>query len=453
MKQVITLSSQQLLSPQLRFDYASRAQVSELAFDGFKRWGPYDKNQPRNPSVNFAIIYPSWAMQEMNNVREAFQRGMHFFRGFQQFSHGIKISCFDPISINVTEDMSLVSQSVIYQNAIISLDERQYNLVFVIIPFSPRYILESPYYVAKTELSAKGIPCQLLTIQKLRNDEIFKWSLANIALQTYSKLGYIPWVVETNDQPNDLIIGIGQRIIRSNRIGQTKRFMGYTTAYQNNGAFLTFQGISGIDQKDNYCEQLSQSVSGGISAFHANQTGQGLPLADPDRVIIHSFKKVSDIEINAVEEGIKGCTQNHNLIPYALLHIDGSSNFLTFDNDHRTYLPKMGLSVWLGPLQALLLTEGRERYERQKMGFPSPLKIQMDSRSKLNEDLADAIPNLIHQIYDLSKVNWRGFNAAAVPITLSYSKLIAELIASCQDPELWEKIANAPTLRNKAWFL
>ena len=454
MKSMTILSSQHLPSPMLRFDYAIQTQISATPFDGFRRWGPYDKNQRRKTSIRCAVLYPFWATQEMRKLREAFTQGMFYFRGFQRFTHGISIQNFEAIPIQLRESTPLHEQAQAYKDVITELSvEQQYDIVFAVIPYSPRYMLESPYYTAKLELAAHGIPCQLVTAQLLRSDESLKWSLANAAMQVYAKLGNVPWVVETPNQPNDLIIGVGQRLIRSGRIGSMKRFMSFTTAYKNNGAFLTFQGIAGTGIEDDYLQQLSKAVEGGLVAHRTVQSKRGLSALDPDRVIFHTFKKVSAGEIEAIEEGIKAGSYNGQLLPYALIHIDGSNNFLSFDRDSNTFLPQSGHTVWLGPLQALLLTEGRERYDHRKLGFPSPLAVRLDSRSSLgNEDFAELFPSLISQIYGLSKVNWRGFNAAAIPVTLGYSRLIADLISSCRNPELWTAIAQSGGLRDKAWF-
>jgi hypothetical protein len=232
-----------------------------------------------------------------------------------------------------------------------------------------------------------------------------------------------------------------------------ERFLGFTTAYKNNGAFLSFQGIMGA-ASDDYYEQLSDAISSSLKAYREILLKQGAFVSDPERLVFHSFKKIGQEEINSIEGGIKLGSQEGGLIPYALIHIDSTGNFLIFDSDHRTYLPPRGYSVWLGPLQALLLSEGRERYEHRKMGFPSPLTIRIDHRSALNTDhLGDIFTDLLRQVYALSKVNWRGFNAAAIPVSLNYSRLIADLISSCQEPALWERIARAENLRDKAWFL
>ena len=317
----------------------------------------------------------------------------------------------------------------------------------------PRYVYESPYYAVKLTLSSYGIPCQLITLEKLQSDQIFKWSLANIALQVYAKLANVPWVVEAPEQPRDLIFGVGRREVKTERFGSSKRFMGYTTAYRNNGAFLTFNGIASTNTQDDYHQQLSEAVSSALCAYRNMQQKQNLPSGDPDRIIFHSFKKISADEIQAIETGIRRTSLGGTLIPYGLVHIDQYANYLVFDGGHKTFLPPSGYCVTLGPLHHLLLTEGRERYENRKLGFPAPLSVRLDQRSTLNGNLPDAALELTEQVYRLSKVNWRGFNAATTPITLGYSRLIANVVASCPDPDLWTKIASAENLRNRAWFL
>jgi hypothetical protein len=448
-------SSQQLPSPRLHFDYALRIQVSDMPFDGFRRWGPYDKNQPRKTQIRCAIMYPTWATNEARKLREAFLNGMSNFKGFSTFSRGITIAEFEEFPLEIPQDLPIPEQARMYREATAPFEEdAKWDLVFAAIPYTPRYVYDSPYYSVKLTLSTLGIPCQLATVEKLRSDETFKWSLANIALQAYAKLANVPWVVEAPDHPRDLILGVGRREVKAGRLGPSRRFMGYTTAYRNNGAFLTFNGIVPTDTQDDYCQQLSRAVSVALSTFRDTQQKQNLPPGNPDRIVFHSFKKVSHEEIEALETGIKLATLDGTCIPYALVHIDQSANYLLFDSGHRSLLPPSGYCVTLGPLQRLLLTEGRERYERRKRGFPTPLFVRLDPRSKLDENNLDEVAfGLTEQVHRLSKVNWRGFNAATIPITLGYSRLIADIIASCPDSEVWARIASAENLRNRAWFL
>jgi len=87
--------------------------------------------------------------------------------------------------------------------------------------------------------------------------------------------------------------------------------------------------------------------------------------------------------------------------------------------------------------------------ERRSRGVPKVLDIRMDKRSTMP---VDEFPYLIRQIYNFARVNWRGFNARAVPVTLNYSYLIARLIMEI-GPENWNRIISEGRLRDKAWFL
>jgi len=49
-------------------------------------------------------------------------------------------------------------------------------------------------------------------------------------------------------------------------------------------------------------------------------------------------------------------------------------------------------------------------------------------------------------------VNWRGFNAAAIPVTLNYPKLIATIVGEV-GADRWNQIIASGKLRDKAWFL
>jgi len=96
-----------------------------------------------------------------------------------------------------------------------------------------------------------------------------------------------------------------------------------------------------------------------------------------------------------------------------------------------------------------LLLDGRAGDQRRKVGVPRVLDIAMDKRSSLP---AEEFPNLVRQIHDFARVNWRGFNAAAIPVTVNYARLIAQLVLEV-GADHWNQIIAAGKLRDKAWFL
>jgi hypothetical protein len=73
----------------------------------------------------------------------------------------------------------------------------------------------------------------------------------------------------------------------------------------------------------------------------------------------------------------------------------------------------------------------------------------LDRRSKFGPQ---ELPRLLRQVVNFARINWRGFNAQAIPATLNYSHLIARLVAEI-GADRWSPIASAGRLRDKAWFL
>lgn len=74
----------------------------------------------------------------------------------------------------------------------------------------------------------------------------------------------------------------------------------------------------------------------------------------------------------------------------------------------------------------------------------------MDKSSDMD---LDEFPRLITQLYHFAYINWRGFNARVVPVTINYSQLIARDIASLESIDTWNDIVASGRLIDKAWFL
>lgn len=451
------LSSYQLRFPRLVFDYGLTTQISRDPMDGMRRFGPYDKRQPRKNPIRCAIVFPRWARNEAQRVLIAFRDGMFHFRGFSDLSRGIKIAEFSEHALDIGERAPAPQQSEEYRQSLEPLRSAfaDIDLVFVLLPTSTRFATDAPYAVAKVFFSKLGIPTQMIGANKVQNDEAFKWSLGNIALACYAKLGNIPWVIEDTGGSDDLIIGFGKRELREGRLGEIRRYFGFTTAYRNNGAFVTFQGLSPARTMENVGEQLEDAINTALGEYAKQQTGLGSPVVVPDRVILHSFKRIGPAEVTALENATRSVGKaTSKQIQYLLVHIEESESLYMFDTGDRTYLPEAGQVVKLGRRQAILLSEGRERYKKRKIGFPHPFRVTLDERSQVNGQEYDVVfEELLKQVFSLSKINWRGFNAASIPVTLNYSRLLAEVAGFCREDEDWQAIVEQERLKDKAWFL
>lgn len=451
------LSSYQLQFPRLVFDFGLTSQVSYDPLDGMRRFGPYDKRQHRKNPINCAIVFPRWAKKEAQRVVIAFRDGMFHFRGFRNFSHGINIDTFSEYTLDITYDATPSQQASEYRESLSRYQSAliESDLVFAVLPSSMKFTTDAPYSATKVFFGKLGIPTQMIGLNKVRSDQEFQWSLHNMALASYAKLGNIPWVIEDTHNSNDLIIGFGKRESREGRFGQIRRHFGFTTAYRNNGAFVTFQGLCPTRTEENLGEQLESAITASLRQYAIQQRRLGNLQIVPDRVILHSFKRIGPAEAAAVINATNYVQEaTSTRIQCLLVHIEESDSLYLFDTGDRTHLPEAGQVVKLGRRQAVLLTEGRERYNKRKIGFPHPFRVTLDDRSQVSRDEYDLVfGELLEQVLSLSKINWRGFNAAAIPVTLNYSRLIAEVAGFCQEEDDWKAIIEQEQLKDKAWFL
>ena len=211
--------------------------------------------------------------------------------------------------------------------------------------------------------------------------------------------------------------------------------VGFVTIFTYNGDFLLLNSAAPVIEWEEYLENLSKLLVGSIKEFK-------MKVGDPSKIILHLSKKPGKGEINAIENALD------KNIPYALIHINDSSNFRIFDSTHPTYVPPKGLMVRLSSHEALLVNRGRAN-GWAKIGVPRVLNVRMDKRSNINP--AEFL-DLVKHIHDLSYVNWRGFNAESIPITLNYSRLIARMIRDI-GAEKWNDIIARTKLRDKSWYL
>jgi argonaute family protein len=133
------------------------------------------------------------------------------------------------------------------------------------------------------------------------------------------------------------------------------------------------------------------------------------------------------------------------------LNLNSYSSYRIFDTTDFTYVPLIGLTVTLSFRQAILATDGRRQYsKRPYIGTPNMLEVTMDKESTMD---FKEFPRLVKQVYRFSYVNWRGFNARTIPVTINYPYLIARLVGNLEDVSKWNTIITNGKLIDKAWFL
>jgi argonaute-like protein implicated in RNA metabolism and viral defense len=427
------LSGETLQPPKLRFNASSPQAQHDNARQGLRRYGPYDAQRLAKDRVQCAIIYPRSLSHVKNTIVDGLVKGNGQFAGFRSlFRIPLEFAWERAIE---TESEGTVKEAVTAIN-------RDHRPDICVLVTSDRN--ETLYSSAKAILLGIGIPNQVVRAETIRNSRGLPWSLENIALQIYAKTGGTPWTVMSSLGSRELVIGVSRALDRNRNM-----VVGFITLFTHDGDYQLLYSLAprpiNWENLDEYRDALAQLI---VEAYQEYSKHQGAP----DKLIIHLCKRPGNFrEVAAVEQAMEALGKN---LPFALVHLNDDTSYRLFDTDHPTYVPQPGIKVDLNRYTALLFLDGRVpdgtgQEIRRKRGVPRILEVYLDRRSTIG---ADECPRLVQQVFDFARVNWRGFNAQAIPATLNYSYLVARLVSEI-GANNWNAIASSVSLRDKAWFL
>lgn len=411
---------------QLRFSRASPLARHEDARRGLRAYGPYDWSTLGKDKVSASIICPKSLTQAAETLSQALTKGKGYFPGFQQLFR---------IPLRVNGQVVLESETpdeITRAVARISTDSP--DIVYLVTGARN----DALYSAAKGALLGNGIPSQVVTAAKLEPSDQLQWVVENIALASYAKIGGTPWVVAARRPIRQVVIGVSRVQDRSGSM-----IVGIVTMFTQDGDFLLSDYVAPKPLEWNteaYVSGLSELI---VSAYHQYE----LEFGAPHSIVLHLCKRPG--KSNEVDAAMRAVLQIGTNVPFALVHLNDDTNFRLFDTSQSHCVPPAGLTVPLARHRHIVLLDGLVLGKRVRRGVPNPLEVSLDSRSTVDRD---ACPELVRQVADFSRVNWRGFNAYASPATLNYSYLIAKMISEVGIAN-WNAIAASGRLRDKAWFL
>lgn len=412
----------------LRFDYSSVTARHPNPRQGLRTYGPYDSARFGKDEIVCAVIYPVRLRKEKDVLTTGLANGNGQFAGFHSLFR---------VPLRIAREKELTQEKPAeIQRAIQALvTDGGFDLVLILTSVRNSQI----YSTVKEKLLGSGIPSQVVTAEKLRSISQLPWTLENIALQCYAKAGGTPWTVSSREKRRELVIGISRALDR-----QKNFVVGFVTLFTQDGDYQFMCSMAprpiNWDEMQEYTDGLAQLIVDSCDEYQ-HIKGQ------PESIVLHLCKRPSRFrEVQAAEKAMAAIGKT---IPYALVHLNDDSNYRLFDTSHPTYIPVAGWKVELNEHSALLLLDGRVGDQRRKRGVPRVLEISLDRRSTMPPS---EFSRLVQQVFDFARVNWRGFNAQAIPATLNYSYLVARLVVEI-GAQNWNPIASAYSLRDKAWFL
>ncbi|MCL6613237.1 MAG: piwi domain protein [Firmicutes bacterium] len=406
-------------------------QESKSPFIGIQRFGPLQK-----PS---GIIWLLFVFREQN--RPAARTLAKALQGIQRPSslsfHGFESLFKTKLEIDhnpeVITDFSEETMQRILKRIEISGDKL----------WVPIFILDDndkdAYLTHKALFIDKGIISQACRLSTIQNENSLKWSVANIALQIFCKVGGQPWKVRPTSE-RCLIIGISQshKIKKSEQGNQIEKYYAFCVLTDNSGLFQEIQVLGESKEKATYLDQVRDRLRDVLSKQSEVFT----------RVVIHTSFKLKHHEIAEIHKIVEEVAKSKKgQCQFAVIKINQQNRFFGFNQCVNSLVPYEGTYVNLGHGEYLVWFEGifPDNPTVRKV-FPGPIHLQF---LKINE--SDNIPHsdLLQDLMNLSGANWRGFNAKNSPVSVLYCHLIANFLRDFQ-----EKSLHLPSTKDiRPWFL
>lgn len=319
----------------------------------------------------------------------------------------------------------------------------------------------NPYFVTKATFMEAGIPVQAIKIENMEvPDNQLGYILNNIALATYAKLDGTPWVISTpGPVTHELIIGLGYTEVADSRLGEKIRYVGITTMFQGDGRYLLW-GLTREVEFENYAAALLENLRTTIQYVKEENNWQK---GDSVRLIFHVYKRLKNVEIDAIKQLVQDLTDNQYRMEYAFLDISEYHMYQIFDpaqkgkEYHSTSrsatkgkgVPDRGICYQLSNRQGLLQLIGPNELKTSDQGIPKPLLVELHPDSDFQD-----MTYLLRQIFHFTFMSWQNFFPASEPVTILYSRFIARMLGNLRTISGWNgKVISVGSLKDRRWFL
>ena len=419
--------------------------------------GPYDAESFPDKRVKIAVVCPEEFVGEAGQFLRQLKDGINagdenapFRKGFVRKYH---LNACDFTFHEVKRTATSLEDA--YKTASLEALKEKPNLVVAVIREQHRDLPDTsnPYYTTKARIMAQGVPVQLLKIETIRRQKI-DYILNNLSLAMYAKLGGIPWTLTPNtDLAHEIVVGIGSARLTDSRRGAGERVIGITTVFSGDGQYLLANNTQEVSAEQ-YLDALTHSLKETVAELRSRF---GWKLRDRVRFIFHqSFKKYKDVEAEAVKAFAASLTDFD--IQYAFVHVSDSHNWMLFDrmatgvqfgnSIKGKMVPQRGQCVPLGPNTALLTLSGPSQVKTAYQGCPHPILLSIHENSTFK-----SLDYLARQVFNLSFMSWRGFHPSTLPVSISYSNMIVDLLGHLRHVKNWNSETLATALKERRWFL
>jgi uncharacterized protein (UPF0297 family) len=243
-----------------------------------------------------------------------------------------------------------------------------------------------------------------------------------------AKCGGIPWKL-AKPRYNQLTIGFN---IKPNKMGNS--YLGSAVFFDNEGIIREVNGYK-EGNLNTICDSLQQAID-----KYKKDNEEIL-----NKVVIHFYKSLSNKEVRKIEQIIKDTLSKDSVFAIVEINDTKTSTELGFDLSYESYMPQSGTYFKLKPNEYLLFNNlrywGKPMNPINQEELPIKLRIYDPFNSFDHHEL-------ISQVYEFSRMYWKSLKQKAQPVTITYSKLIAEFMS-----EFEGGIPDNEVAKKRVWFI
>lgn len=315
----------------------------------------------------------------------------------------------------------------------------EHILPIALVPFSKHTsdVMTLDYYRAKHTFLRHGFASQFIDRTKTMGDKIaLKWSISNIGLATFAKMGGVPWRIKPSTK-DCLIIGIGQaHVIREEVI---EKYFAYSVLTDSSGTYETIRVLATSQDKQAYFKALKSNLRDVLLSHQDHYSS----------FVMHVTFSLKRDEIQIIKDLLSELQNSSNgQQEFVVLKFNDHNDYFGFSTQHNSRVPFEGTITPLSKREFVMWFSGVSAADSKAPRKPErPVHVKV-----LYPDKPLAMPDLQRLLQDainIAGANWRGFNAKSMPISVYYAKLIADHYAKFREAGLQDvDMDNLPP-----WFL
>lgn len=383
--------------------------TANSTFQGIKDFGPYKK-----------IISPKKLCFFYKEEDKSYAHDLYFALRGDRFA---TFAGMEPMFGFPVQKSTVIGKSVseytceAIQKATEEVLETEKDIFPIIIApwskFDEADISDRNYYYLKHFFLTKKLPSQFISLNQLKNHEQLKWSISNIGLAIFSKQGGVPWRLMP-EMKKCLIVGIGQA--HQEKDGKIEKFFSYSVLSDSSGLYENITVLAKGSNEENYLHMLAESLGKTIDNY----------ITQYESFVIHTPFRMRYRELDAVSEVLSKYISKSKV---ACLRFDSSSKYFSFNFHHNSKVPIEGALCPLSERDFLMSIEGLlPSNPIIRSWIAHPMHIELIYPRKVSDIAQEDKIGYLQDVFNLSGANWRGFKAKSLPISIYYSRLIANYI-------------------------